>query len=243
MLPSNSDEQPPSPSLTLSPSNLHLSEMQQLQVMEWQLNNGMSQSYSSELPISADPVVDQGMASTLVTPGQYYRAPTRRSGSRHFQRNGRFRQAEAPLPRYQKIHGSIRTVAEDWSFGIDSGRAWIGTDENPGTGTVWRTPSKNPLIVDRNLTQQIRYSPYRRNHRPRMTRDVEVNPSADTRDGVDPSVYMIHTNSTSISLSNLYLNHFINNSCRRGNGNNNTISLDRSCRGYYRRTYVHLLIV
>ena len=151
-------------------------------------------------------------------------APTRSLGQRCSQYNGKFRQAEAPLRRNQIKHESTRTVAEDWSFGIDTGHAWIGTDENPGTGPVGRTPSKNPFIVDRNLTQQIRYSPYRRSHRPRMTRDVEVDPSADTRDEVDLSVYMIRiadTESTSISLSILYLNHLVNNSCRRGDGNNN----------------------
>ena len=73
-----------------------------------------------------------------------------------------------------------------------------------------------------------------------MIRDVEVDPSADTRDEVDLSVYMIRiadTESTSISLSNLYLNHSVNNSCRRGDGNNNIsfyvdispADIDRSC--------------
>ena len=164
------------------------------------------------------------MAPTQVTQHQYYRAPTRSFGSRRYQRNGKFCQAESPLRRNQNTHGSTGPVAEDWSFGIDSGHAWIGTDENPGTGTVRRTPSKNPLIVDRNLTQQIRYSPYRRSRRPRMTHDVEVDPSADTRDEVDLSVYMIRiadTESTSISLSILYLNHLVDNSCKRGDGNNN----------------------
>ena len=207
--PINSDHQQP-PSLIPPPPYLHPEVMRQLQS---QLNNSMTWSYGSESPFSAGPV-DQGMVLTHVTQHQYYQAPTRSRGSR---RNGRFRQAEAPLPHYQVTHGSSRTVAEDWSFGINPGHAWIGTNDNPGNGTVWRTPSKNPLIVDRNLTQQIRYSPYRRNHRPRMTRDVEVDPSADARDGVDPSVYVIHTNSTSISLSILYL---INNSYRRDDGNN-----------------------
>ena len=61
-----------------------------------------------------------------------------------------------------------------------------------------------------------------------MTLDVEGDRSADTRDVVDPSVYVIRIadrESTSISLSILYLNHLINNSCRRGDHDgNNTIS-------------------
>ena len=153
---------------------------------------------------------------------QYYQLPIQeyqsRSPSWGLQR---FHRAEAPKHNHKP--GSSRIVTEDWSFGIDSGHTWIGADESPGIGMVWRTPSKNPLIVDRNLTQQIRYSPYRRNHRPRMTRDVEVDPSADTRDEVDLSLYVIriaNTESTSVSLSILYINHLTNNSCRRGDGNN-----------------------
>ena len=184
-------------------------------------------------PFCVGHIVPSRFQQYLAPSQQYYQLPIQEYQSRSpswgpcRNQHQRFHWAEAPSHNHKKP-GSSRRVAEDCSFGIDSGHACIGADESPGIGMVWRTPPKNPLIVDRNLFHQIRYSPYRRNHRPRMTRDVEVNPTADTRDGVDTSVYAIHTNSTSVLPSNLYLIHFINNSCRRGNGNN-TISIDRSC--------------
>ena len=114
----------------------------------------------------------------------------------------RFRQAETPV-HHQITHGSSRTDAEDRSFGINSGHAWIGADDRPGIGMVWRTPSKNPLIVDCNLTQQtqMRYSPYRRNHssRPPRTRD-------------NPSIYAIRIADANSTLFHYpsYIDQFIN---------------------------------
>ena len=180
------------------------------------------------LPFCVGHIVPSRFQQYLAPSQQYYQLPIQEYQSRSpswgpcRNQHQRFHWAEAPSHNHKKP-GSSRRVAEDCSFGIDSGHACIGADESPGIGMVWRTPPKNPLIVDRNLTQQIRYSPYRRNHRPRMTRDVEVDLSADTHDEVDLSVYVIrieNTESTSISLSILYINHLINNSCRRGDGNN-----------------------
>ena len=61
-----------------------------------------------------------------------------------------------------------------------------------------------------------------------MHNEAEVDHSASSRNDVDPSVNVIRiadTDRRSISLSILYLNHFINNSCRRGYYANNTINI------------------
>ena len=133
---------------------------------------------------------------------QHYQHDQSPSSGPHWNQQQRFHQAEAQLPN-QNTHGPSRTVAEDRSFGIDSGHAWIGADDRPGIGTVWRTPSKNPLIVDCNLTQQtqMRYSPYRRNYssRPPRMRD-------------NPSIYAIRmadANSTLFHYPSC-IDHFIN---------------------------------
>ena len=53
---------------------------------------------------------------------------------------------------YQYKHESIGTIGEDRSTGIHPGHARIDANFDTGVGEVWRTPSKNPLMVDRNLT-------------------------------------------------------------------------------------------
>ena len=147
-------------------------------------------------------------------------------------RHQRFRQAEAPLQNHI-AHESSRTVTEDRSFGIDSGRAWIGANDNPRIGmVVWRTPSKNRLIVGCNLvTQQMRFSPYRRNYRPYrslMTSDVAVDPSAyvihiaDTKKYVDFAIHPV-----SIISSITY--------CRKSDGRWSKIPTPSTSLGIYTR--------
>ena len=196
MVPMN--QQPPLP---VVPPLLNPFVMQQLLQSQ---ANAMSQFYG--LPSYAGPA-DQGMAPTQQIQHQYYhRAPT--SGPRRNQRGG-FREAE-PLHPNQFLYESSRTVADGRSTGIDPGNAWINSNDNPRVRKVWRTPSKNPLFVDHNLTQQIRKSPYRRDNRPYR--------GPLTRDDVGPSGYVIptaDTKSRSISLSTLYR---LTTHCRRGDG-------------------------
>ena len=73
----------------------------------------------------------------------YYRAPS--SG---------FRSTSMTEPQcsYNLIRESSGRIEGDRSTGIRPGHAWIGANFNTGVGEVWRTPSKNPFTVDRNLT-------------------------------------------------------------------------------------------
>jgi hypothetical protein len=61
------------------------------------------------------------------------------------------RKAEAPKPNHLK-HESSWTTPFGGSTGIDPGHAWTGAIDKTGGGKVWRTPSKNPSMIDRNLT-------------------------------------------------------------------------------------------
>jgi hypothetical protein len=68
------------------------------------------------------------------------------------QRSERFREAEAQYANHT-THESSGKVAKNRSTGTDPGMAWIGANNNPRVGKVWRTPSENPsLMADRNLT-------------------------------------------------------------------------------------------
>ena len=83
----------------------------------------------------------------------YYGAPSMdRLGSHGPSRKQRkrFHKAEPPYPN-QSEHESSGTIREDRSIGVNPGMAWIGTGNKPGVRKVWRTPSKNPLIVDCDL--------------------------------------------------------------------------------------------
>ena len=134
-------------------------------MMHWQFS--MSQAYAmpayyhhdggfseSSFRISAGPVtppVYQGMA-----PGhhwqpqhQYQRAPS--SGPSRARQHRRSSKAEPPY-HYHLTHESSGTIGEDRSTGVYPGHAQIGTSRNKsGIGKVWRTPSKNPLIVECDL--------------------------------------------------------------------------------------------
>ena len=97
-------------------------------------------------------------------PPSHFRKPTTRatrgSGTQEFSK------AEAPSRDHIKLESS-GGVVEDVSNGIYPGQARIAANDNPGGGKVWRTPSKNPLMIDRtNLTlQNWRKKPYDRDRR------------------------------------------------------------------------------
>ena len=82
-------------------------------------------------------------------PAQQYQPPSSRR-SRN-QRKKWSRKTEHPLPNQVK-HESSGAVFYNRSTGVDPGDAQIDASNNPGTGKVWRTPSKNPLMADCNLT-------------------------------------------------------------------------------------------
>ena len=96
------------------------------------------------LPFCAGPVY-QAMAQQHQ---HQYRA--RSSGPSRSQHSKRFRKAETQY-RHHNIHELSGMIAEDHSTGTHPGHAWIGANDNTGVGKVWRTPSKNPLMVDCNL--------------------------------------------------------------------------------------------
>ena len=120
-----------------------------------------------------------------------YRAPKSGPSPSRNQRK-RFRKAEAPSLHHSE-HESPGTMAEDRSTGIDPSMAWISAKDDAGVGKVWRTPSENPLIVDRNLTQQMQTSPYHPDHRSYR--------SKRTRDEVDPAIYDVFEESKRMSIS------------------------------------------
>ena len=90
--------------------------------------------------------------------GEYYGTPsssTDRLGSHgrglSRKQRKRFHKAEPPY-HYHVKHESSGTIGEDRSTGVYPGHARIGTSRNKsGIGKVWRTPSKNPLIVECDL--------------------------------------------------------------------------------------------
>ena len=65
--------------------------------------------------------------------------------------SSRFHMTE-PLPTYNIARESLGMIQEDRPTGIHPGHAWIGPNFNTGVGEVWRTPSKNPMMIDCNLT-------------------------------------------------------------------------------------------
>ena len=83
---------------------------------------------------------------------QQYNAPSlgpSDSGPSH-NKPQQFRKAEHQY-KYQRTHELSGRIPEDRSTGTDLGHAQIGAKNKSGGGKVWRTPSKNPLMVDRNL--------------------------------------------------------------------------------------------
>ena len=106
------------------------------------------------MPYDAGPqVVPQGVpaASEQQNKSQYQEAPSLAGPSRNQRK--RFRKAE-PSHNDNQYYESPGTMAEDRSTGVDTGHAWIGANNTNDAriGKVWRTPTKNPLIVDHNLT-------------------------------------------------------------------------------------------
>ena len=89
-----------------------------------------------------------------------YQAPSAGPSSQaRIQCTRRFRQAGSQYTTNHVTHASSGTI-EDRSTGINPGYARIRANEEARVGRVWRTPPKNLLIVDRNLTQQTQYHPY-----------------------------------------------------------------------------------
>ena len=78
-----------------------------------------------------------------------YRPPS--SGPRRNQRKKGSRKADTPYLN-QFYHESSGTVFCDHSTGVNPSMARIDASNNPGRGKVWRTPSKNPMMTDCNLT-------------------------------------------------------------------------------------------
>jgi hypothetical protein len=62
-----------------------------------------------------------------------------------------FSEAENPSPNHI-IHEASVAIPEDGYTGLDPGHAWVEANDNAGGGEVQRTPSKNPLMADHNLT-------------------------------------------------------------------------------------------
>ena len=73
--------------------------------------------------------------------------------SRYYQsgHHSRFHMTE-PLPTGNIVRESSGMIQEDHPTGIRPGQAWISPSVNTGVGEVWRTPSKNPMMIDCNLT-------------------------------------------------------------------------------------------
>ena len=81
----------------------------------------------------------------------WHRAPS--SGPNRHQHGRRFLSRTEPQPSYNRTYESSGTIEGDRSTGIRPCHAWIaGANFNTVVGEVWRTPSKNPFTVDRNLT-------------------------------------------------------------------------------------------
>ena len=105
--------------------------------------------FSCPFCVSAVPIGYQGMA-----PSQQYQQDQyqeRSSGpSRNQNRNGHHK-AET-LYSNHLAHESSGTVLHDGFTGFNLGNPRIDANDRSGKGKVWRTPSKNPLMIDRNLT-------------------------------------------------------------------------------------------
>ena len=127
-------------------------------------------------------------------PPSHFRKPTTRAT--RGTGNHEFRKAEAPNHFHSKLESS-GPVVEDGSIGIYPGQARIAANDDPRSGKVWRTPSKNPLMIGRtNLTlQNWKKKPYDRVRR-------------DRDSGWEDSRRML------IFLSN-YINHFISHSSQK----------------------------
>ena len=66
-------------------------------------------------------------------------------------RHQRLRKAKPPHP-YHRKHESSGAAFYNRSTGVNPGMALNNASNNPGTGKVWRAPTKNPLVADCSLT-------------------------------------------------------------------------------------------
>jgi hypothetical protein len=186
MHPHPTDQRHPLPPLFVDPFVMqHLLELQANNMPSHE--GRIRHSYSS--PFCIGPVY-QGMA-------QQYRAPS--SGPSRNQHSKGVRKTEAQCL-YQLIHESSGTIARDHSTSTHPGHGQMGSTDNTGTGRAWTPPSRNPLMVDHNPTQQMRITHDKRHRHPRSRRKRRT-------DKVDPSMYeipVVNLESKLISPSTLY---------------------------------------
>ena len=125
--------------------------MQQLLVSQWHWQaNTMPSGWGFSgygLPYWPIPVCQQWQQDQY-----YYRVPSSDPASRYYQRsNHRFHMTE-PLPTGNIIRESWGRHGEGSKKIVPQAFVRIDPNVNTGVGEVWRAPSKNPLMVDRNLT-------------------------------------------------------------------------------------------
>ena len=141
-------QHPPLPlPLTVSADADTMQQLLMLQAMPWcggfylMPHDAIPQVVPQEVPA----------ATEQQNENQYQEAPSSAAGPSRNQRK-RFRKAEPTHNNHS--YESPGMMAEDHSAGVDTGHAWIGTNnaDDARIGKVWRTPTKNPLIVDHNLT-------------------------------------------------------------------------------------------
>jgi hypothetical protein len=97
-----------------------------------------------DLPFCGDPHWQAASYQGMAQP-QYRVQALNPAGLSHWHQG--FNTTEAQYS-YHYVHESSETVAEDRFRGIHPGRARMGASYETGTGKVWRTPSKDPLIAD-----------------------------------------------------------------------------------------------
>ena len=90
------------------------------------------------------------MQQPLAPSQQQHQIPALTNLSRYPRKKGS-RKAESQQTN-RVTHESTGTVFNDLSTGVDPGNDMIDASINPGIGQVWKTPSKNPLMADCNLT-------------------------------------------------------------------------------------------
>ena len=110
-----------------------------------QPHNTMIEGFYDWCPVYQAP----GMAPNQLPSAQQYQPPSFRPSRNRLKETSR--KAEHPTPNH-KLHESNGAVFYDRSTGVDLGIAQIDASNNPGTGKVWITPSKEPLTADCNLT-------------------------------------------------------------------------------------------
>ena len=89
------------------------------------------------------------MQQPLAPSQQQHQIPALTNLSRYPRKKGSRKAESLSNP---NVHESTGTVFNDLSTGVDPGNAMIDASINPGIRKVWRTPSRNPLMANCNLT-------------------------------------------------------------------------------------------